>query len=215
MRIAQVADITEFSPPHAGPPEARVQALRRAIGAIGEPAGARPHIADQGGTVLPIGLRAIDDLLGGGLALGALHEIAAAREAEIAAATGFALALAGHACARRAKCAVLWIAEDMGVAESGAPYGPGLDDLGLAPERLITVAAAKARDVLWAMEEALTCGGVGAVVGEIRSTARGFNWSDIRVKSRRSNSISAAVISRTSPRRTCPSSTSRPASAPT
>ena len=95
---------------------------------------------------------------------GALHEIAAAREAEIAAATGFALGLAARAPAR-----VLWIAEDLSLAESGAPYGPGLDQAGLAPERLITVAAARGRDVLWAMEEALRCRAVGLVIGELRA----------------------------------------------
>src|SRR5262249_58081546 len=47
---------------------------------------------------------------------------------------------------------VLWIAEDLSLAENGAPYGPGLDEIGIAPERLITVAAARERDVLWAME---------------------------------------------------------------
>src|SRR5205809_118261 len=50
----------------------------------------------------------------------------------------------------------------------GAPYGPGLDGIGIAPERLITVAAARERDVLWAMEEALRCRAVGMVIGEIR-----------------------------------------------
>ena len=56
----------------------------------------------------------------------------------------------------------------MALAESGAPYGPGLDIFGLAPERLLTVAAAHARDLLWAMEEALRCRAVGAVIGELR-----------------------------------------------
>ena len=56
----------------------------------------------------------------------------------------------------------------MALAESGAPYGPGLDAFGLAPERLLTVAAARPRDLLWAMEEALRCRAVGAVIGELR-----------------------------------------------
>ncbi len=42
-----------------------------------------------------------------------------------------------------------------------------------APERLITVTTAHGRDVLWAMEEALRCPAVGAVIGEIR--ARGID----------------------------------------
>ena len=64
---------------------------------------------------------------------------------------------------------VVWIAEDRSLAESGAPYGPGLDQAGLAPERLITVAAARGPDVLWAMEEALRCRAAGVVIGELRA----------------------------------------------
>src|SRR5262249_57472114 len=63
---------------------------------------------------------------------------------------------------------VLWIAEDLVLAENGAPYGPGLDAIGIAPERLITVAAPRARDVLWAMEEPLRCPPVGLVIVEMR-----------------------------------------------
>jgi protein ImuA len=112
---------------------------------------------------IPFGLPDLDEMLGGGLARAALHEVAAVSEAEIAAATGFALALAS-----RSPRAVLWIAEDMTKLESGAPYGPGLDEIGLAPEKVLTVAAAHARDVLWVMEEALQCSAVGFVIGEIR-----------------------------------------------
>src|SRR5262249_28204914 len=45
------------------------------------------------------------------------------------------------------------------------------DDLGLSPELLVRVAAAKSRDVLWAMEEALRCRAVGVVIGELRGPA--------------------------------------------
>jgi protein ImuA len=114
-------------------------------------------------SAIPFGISSLDAALGGGLATGALHEIAAAREPEIPAATGFALILAA-----RYRGPLVWVTEDMALAENGAPYGPGLEDLGLAPERLIAVAAAKSRDVLWAMEEALAST-VGAVIGEIRS----------------------------------------------
>ena len=59
----------------------------------------------------------------------------------------------------------------MALAESGAPYGPGLDAFGLAPERLLTVSVAHRRDLMWAMEEALRCRAVGAVIGELRHGA--------------------------------------------
>jgi len=117
-------------------------------------------------TLLPLGVVPVDDALGGGLEGGILHEIAAAREAEAAAASGFALLLAA-----RTSGPVVWIAEDMALYESGVPYGPGLDDLGLNPERFIMVAAPKSRDVLWAVEEALSCRGMGTVIGEIRQAS--------------------------------------------
>ncbi len=138
-----------------------IEQLRQRLRAPEKPAG----IGDGPG-VLPLGIAAVDAALGGGLARGALHEIAAASEAHLPAATGFALALAAHAQAR-----VVWIAEDMALAESGAPYGPGLDAFGLAPERLLTVSVAHARDLLWAMEETLRCRAVGAVIGEVRDSA--------------------------------------------
>jgi len=123
---------------------------------------AREFPQPAGNRGLPLGIPSLDAALGGGLATGALHEIAAVREAEILAATGFALILAA-----RHRGPVVWVAEDMALAENGAPYGPGLEDLGLAPERLIAVKAAKSRDVLWAMEEALASA-AGTLIGEIR-----------------------------------------------
>jgi protein ImuA len=128
-----------------------------------------PEVALDAPGDCALGVAEVDRALGGGLARGALHEIAACREAHIAAATGFALGIAGHE--GRGKQAVVWIAEDMGLRESGAPYGLGLDAYGLAPERLLTVAGAKAGDVLWAMEEALHCRAVGVAIGELRSPA--------------------------------------------
>jgi protein ImuA len=129
----------------------RLQALQKVPGIGGDP-----------GT-LPLGIACIDAALGGGLARGALHEIAAPGEAHLAAATGFVLGLAAHKQAR-----VFWIAEDMALSESGAPYGPGLDQFNLTPERLLTVGVAHRRDLLWAMEEALRCRAIGAVIGELR-----------------------------------------------
>ena len=131
--------------------------LRQSLRALEKPAG----IAD-GPPALPLGVAAIDAALGGGFPRGALHEISAAGEAHVAAAAGFAIGVAAHAAH------LVWIAEDMALAESGAPYGPGLDDFGLSPERLLTVAAARRCDLLWAMEEALRCRATAAVIGELR-----------------------------------------------
>ena len=132
--------------------------LRQRLQALEKPAG-----LEDGPGALPLGITAVDGVLGGGLLRGALHEIAAPGEAHLTAATGFALGLAAGTQAR-----VCWIAEDMALIESGAPYGPGLDPFSLVPERLLTVAAPHRRDLLWAMEEALRCRAIGAVIGELR-----------------------------------------------
>jgi protein ImuA len=142
-----------------GPGAALLPRLRRAVEAI------EGTVACGPSQRLRLGIADLDASLGGGLAAGALHEIGAARESGMTAATGFALALAAHTSGP-----VVWITEDMALAESGTPYGPGLDDLGLEPERLVVVAAATSRDVLWAAEEALGCRGIGAVIGEMRTS---------------------------------------------
>src|SRR5262245_38823449 len=172
---------------HSSPAEeapVRIEELRRQLAAL------EPIIAGECDALLALGNPVIDGALSGGLGLSALHEIAAARETDVAAASGFALALAARMTSSRVALAtlgnawdarndskvsastVLWIAEDLSLAENGALYGPALDGIGIAPERLITVAAARGCDVLWAMEEALRCRGVGMVIGEVRPRRR-------------------------------------------
>jgi protein ImuA len=132
-----------------------------------------------GDNLFALDLPPIDAALAGGLARGALHEISARAETHTAAASRFALALAGvllkQSRAIRARAcspqfsgkAIIWIAQDLCLFENGIPYGPGLVDIGIAPEQLIVVAAPRMREMLWAMEEALRCRAIGVVIGEI------------------------------------------------
>jgi protein ImuA len=176
------------------PAAAPIERLRQKLSTAEKATG----LTGECGRPVDFGIAAIDAALAGGFASGALHEIAAARPTEAPAATGFALAVTArflssnprrHGRARpghpRLDCdgidvdarnksghdgtAVLWIVEDIALWENGAPYGPGLDEAGIPPEQLITVAASRTRDVLWAMEEALRCRAVGMVIGEIRA----------------------------------------------
>jgi protein ImuA len=124
-----------------------------------------PGIAD-GPSTLPLGIPAIDTVLGGGLMRGALHEIAATGESHFTAAAGFAL---GLTVLSASSPRLFWIAEDMVLAESGVPHGAGFDAFGLAPERLVTVSTVHRRDLLWAMEETLRCRTVNTVIGEMRA----------------------------------------------
>jgi protein ImuA len=111
------------------------------------------------GSVLPFGVGALDTLLPeGGLALGALHEVAGGGPDEIAAASA-TLFVAGILA--RLERPVLWcaVARDL--------YPPGLACAGLAPERVLHGAAPDDKTVLLAMEEALRHAGLAAVVGEL------------------------------------------------
>ena len=177
-----MAEIARLNSSPAGRHSARIDQLRRQLGALETATG----LASDCGALFALGTPVMDAALGGGLGGGTLHEIAAVREAEVTAAIGFTLALAarrmslrgapiGNSCNARnddrpvsVPSSVLWTAEDLSLAENGALYGPGLDQIGIAPERLITVAAPRTRDVLWTMEEALRCRAVGMVIGEMR-----------------------------------------------
>ena len=57
---------------------------------------------------------------------------------------------------------LLWVQERMAILEAGRIYPPGL-----GCRELIHVTARDARSALWAMEEGLRCGALGAVIGEL------------------------------------------------
>jgi hypothetical protein len=70
------------------------------------------------------------DRLLGGLFSGALYEAAPARMGDLAAATGFALALAVRFAASH-DGPILWMSDEFSLRENGAPYGPGVAAHGL------------------------------------------------------------------------------------
>jgi len=139
-------------------------ALRRRLEALESPSLTLSRMAGKGevgAVVLPFGVPAIDAALpGGGLALGALHEIAGSGIDEEDGATAAAF-VAGILARLLPPQRVLWCltAEDL--------YGPGLAACGLSPERLILMQGRNDKDVLWAMEEGLRSKALAAVVGEV------------------------------------------------
>ncbi|OYU47350.1 MAG: hypothetical protein CFE31_16355 [Rhizobiales bacterium PAR1] len=96
-------------------------------------------------------------------------DLHAAREADGAATTGFALATARIAARERP---VLWVRHSMLDRETGVAYAPGLAAFGMAPARLILVQARDAAAVLQAGLEGARCPGLGAVVIELWGDAR-------------------------------------------
>ncbi|ODN68479.1 ImuA family protein [Methylobrevis pamukkalensis] len=109
--------------------------------------------------VLAFGLAEVDARLpGGGLALGALHEVAGGGNGAV---DGAAAALFTAGIAARTKGKVLWC-----ITRSDL-FAPALAQAGLAADRVIYVEAGDDRTALACMEEGLRHGGLGAVVGEV------------------------------------------------
>ena len=113
--------------------------------------------------VLPFGVKAIDERLPeGGLALGALHEVAGGGNGAI---DGAAAALFAAGVAARTRGRVLWCVTRQDL------FAPALAAVGLAPDRVIYVEAGDEKSVLACFEEGLRHGGLhggfGAVVAEV------------------------------------------------
>jgi protein ImuA len=110
-------------------------------------------------SVLPFGIAEIDSRLpGGGLARGALHEVAGGGNGAI---DGAAAALFAAGIGARTAGKTLWC-----VTRSDL-FAPALAQVGLSADRVIYVEAGDDRTALACMEEGLRHGGLGAVVGEI------------------------------------------------
>jgi protein ImuA len=95
---------------------------------------------------IPLGAPEIDAALGGGLKVGALHEVHAASPGGAGAAAGFALGLAARLLVQGSP--LLWLRQVMAEREFGLPYAPGLAEMGLDPRRLTLVAARRTGDLL-------------------------------------------------------------------
>jgi protein ImuA len=145
-------------------PEPTLNRLRRTLAEI-DPSNA-PQLREEG-RVVPLGVEGPDTALAGGLACGALHELAPRAPIHLAATTGFALALAARNFARKARGETLWIATDYARSEGGCPYGPGLDLYGLPSSRLTVLRVPRPVDALWAMEEGLRCRGLANIIVEL------------------------------------------------
>jgi protein ImuA len=109
--------------------------------------------------VLPFGVDAIDRRLpAGGLALGALHEVAGGGNGAI---HGAASALFAAGIAARTRGKILWCITRADL------FAPALAQVGLCADRVVYAEAGDEKGVLAAFEDGLRHGGFGAVVGEV------------------------------------------------
>ncbi len=92
--------------------------------------------------------------------LGAIHEFIAAGPEATAATGGFIAGLLSFIM--RNNGATLWISASRNI------FPPALKLFGIAPDKIIFIDLEKEKEILWAMEEALKCNGLSAVIGEIQ-----------------------------------------------
>jgi protein ImuA len=125
----------------------------------------RSSALDPGQHAHSFGVQPLDRLVPEGLGQ-SLHMIEAAGGVGDPAAAGFIFSVLITLCSNQRPA--LWITQDLADGEGGRLYGPGLSAMAVDPGTLVLARANRPRDVLWAMEEALRSGAVGAVVGEMR-----------------------------------------------
>lgn len=94
------------------------------------------------------------------LALGAVHEFLCADREDVSPTAGFIGGLLARLAGKGG--VTLWI------SASRRLFPPALAAFGLSPECFIFLDVGSEREVAWAMEEALKCPALSAVVGEIR-----------------------------------------------
>lgn len=169
-------------------PEARqdrLAGLRERIAAIEK----RPLLTE--GTPLPG--RTPDEWAALAAPAGLLQEIFADSQRDGTAALGFALGLA-RGLVTEERPAILFLQLAHEARETGLPYGPGLASFGLSPDRLILGQLASLEELLWAMEEAIACRAVAAVIAEVLGTPRQLDFTVSRRLSLRAASGGASIL---------------------
>lgn len=96
----------------------------------------------------------------GSFPLGAVHEFLSAQAEDAASTSGFIAGLLSSLMGGNG--ITLWI------SSLRTLFPPALKNFGIDPDRFVFIDLQKEKDVIWAMDEALKCGALSAVVGELR-----------------------------------------------
>jgi protein ImuA len=92
--------------------------------------------------------------------LGAIHEFISTGIEDAAATSGFVAGLISSLM--NSNGALIWI------SASRTIFPPALKSFGISPDRIIFIDLRKEKEIMWAMEEALKCKGLFAVIGEMQ-----------------------------------------------
>jgi len=144
-----------------------------------------PLLKDTDIQVVPAGLLAVP--------AGNVHEVFADALIESGSALGFALAQA-RSLLEPSRPAILFLQLQSDALEMGLPYGLGLRSFGLDPERLVLVRPQTIVELLWAIEEAIACRAVAAVVADIVHPHKALDFTASRRLSLRAAASGASVF---------------------
>jgi protein ImuA len=124
---------------------------------------------------------------------GAVHEVFADSLVDSGAALGFALAQARALVdADRPGLIVLQLRAD--TQELGLPYGLGFTAYGFDPDAIVLIRTETITELLWAIEEAIACRAVGAVVADIAYPHKALDFTASRRLALRAAAADASVF---------------------
>jgi protein ImuA len=149
----------------------------------------RPVLA-QGAALLPLQGRA-QALLAA--PAGLLHEIFSDERRNGGAALGFALAQA-RGLLSAGRPAILCVQLVHEAQDMGLPYGAGLKSFGIDPESVVLTRSENVVEFLWAIEEAVNCRAVAAVVADIGGHPKALDFTASRRLSLRAESAGTSVF---------------------
>lgn len=108
-----------------------------------------------------IGLGSVEEAFPNGVfPVGSVHEFISRSRENAAASSGFISGLLAKLMKNGGVC--IWI------STVGALFPPSIKAFGVEPDRVIIINMRREKDVLWAMEEALKCEGIAAVIAELQ-----------------------------------------------
>jgi protein ImuA len=150
----------------------------------------RPVLAESAVLARQDGV-AEDDILA--VPAGLLHEVFTNEQRNAGAALGFAFGHAGRLL-NIERPAMLYLQLGHEAQEFGLPYGAGLASFGLDPKTVILGRMQSMAELLWAMEEAVSCRAVAAVVADIGSHHKALDFTASRRLSLKAASAGASIL---------------------
>lgn len=124
---------------------------------------------------------------------GFVHEVFTEASRNTGATLGFALAAAhGMQNAHRPAILLMQLARDS--QDVGVPYAAGLKGYGIDPETIVLCRPETTVELLWAIEEAIACRAVAAVIADVGHEAKILDFTATRRLSLRSSAGGSSVF---------------------